>query len=432
MNQYKDRKFIKIFFLAAAIILLAKVTFDFDSFTGLFAYIMGLIRPFFLGFIVAYCINIPVSWFEKKLKKLACKSKEPQVSGAKAAKAEQAAKVKKIKVGKEEIPEEVSNRLLYKMARPISMLVTLSLLVGFIAFGLMSIIPMIYANVRQLVEEVPGYVESGIEAANNLPFVDELGLDEMLEDLSVEDFLAIFSEVNFTSVTQIAGSLFSGIFTAFLTIIATLYFLAEYNNVKKFIKRLIRAHSPRRQKPVVKYIRLVDFSFRKFISCQFLDSLVLATITMVAFTIMGSEYAVTLALMLGVLNVIPYFGSIVGSAVAVFIIWATSGLNMAIIAAISMMVIQQIDGNFINPKIMGASFKISPVLVIIAITVGGAIGGVLGMIFAIPVANVLKTILSEYIEVKEDLRAKLGESAEQQIAKENKEAADAKAERNTQ
>jgi predicted PurR-regulated permease PerM len=84
------------------------------------------------------------------------------------------------------------------------------------------------------------------------------------------------------------------------------------------------------------------------------------------------------------------------------------GLNTAIITAIVLLITQQLDGNFINPKIMGTSFKVSPVLVIIGITVGGAIGGVPGMILAIPVVNVLKTVLEEYIQTKEKKRANEG------------------------
>jgi predicted PurR-regulated permease PerM len=386
MKDTKDRKYLKTFLLLALLILLAKIVFDFGAFTGTFNFIMGLIQPFFLGFIVAYCINIPVAWCEKRMIKIMYKGAVPD-----------------------------KGRFKYKLVRPLCIVVNLVLLVGFIVFGLMTIVPMLYNNVRQLIDEIPGYITSALNAVNNLPFADELGIEEMLADFDMDDIWDFLPEIGAGQVAGWAGSLFSGVFTGFLTIVATLYFLAEYNHVKDFIKRLIRAHSPKRQKPVLKYIRLIDFSFRKFISCQFLDSLVLATITMIAFTISGSPYAVTLALMLGVLNVIPYFGSIVGTAVAVFIIWASSGLQMAIIMAIVLFAIQQFDGNFINPKIMGTSFKISPVLVIIAITIGGAIGGVLGMIFAVPVANVIKNVLEEYIQTKEELRKKLGETSDDTI-----------------
>lgn len=358
-------RYIKIFFLAAAVALTVKVLFDFESFAGLFTYISGIIRPFIFGFIIAYCINIPVSWLERKL----CKLKL---------------------------------NWLRKAARPISIVVNLVLLIGFIAFGLWNLIPMIVDNVQQLIAELPGYVQSGIHELRRLPFANELGLDVRLDSLNVEDILSFLPEPQ--DMLGMATGFFSGVFTVFLTIVATVYFLAEYNKVRRFIKRLIRAHSPKRQKPVLKYIRLVDFSFRKFLTCQFLDALILGTITMIEFTIIGSPYAVTLGLMLGAANIIPYFGAILGSIIAVFIIWATEGVRLAIIVAVMLLITQQIDGNLIGPRIMGTSFKISPVLVIIALTIGGAIGGVMGMLFAIPVANVLKTILEEYVVTKEKER----------------------------
>jgi predicted PurR-regulated permease PerM len=371
-NNPKDKKYIKIFLLSVAILIAVKILFNFESLTGIFSYIMGIINPFFFGFVIAYCINIPVSWLEKKINK-------------------------------------IKWRWIRKASRPISIIVNLLVLLGTIAFGLINIIPMIYDNARQLIAEMPGYIDAGIKAVKQLPLTDELGIAARLSEI---DILSVWNSFmpEADAVTQMATGFFSGLFTAFLTVVATVYFLFEYNKVKEFIKRLIRAHNPKRQRPALKYIRLIDSSFRKFLTCQFLDSLILGTMTMIGFTVMGSQYAVTLGLLLGAMNIIPYFGSIVGSVIAVFIIWATSGLDTAIVVAIMLLVMQQIDGNFINPKIMGTSFKISPVLIIIAITIGGAIGGVIGMIFSIPVVNVLKTVLEEYIQTKEDLRVRLGQS----------------------
>jgi len=383
--KIREKKFLKIFILAVAILLVIKVLFNFSSVSGIFTNTMGILQPFVLGFIIAYCINIPISWLEKIIKK---------------------AKPKWVQ----------------KIARPLSICVNLLALGGAIAFGLMNIIPMIYNNAKQLVEDMPEYINAGLETLKRLPLTDELGLDTWIDEFNVASLgRGLFPSAG--EFTDLAAGVFSGVFTVFLTIVSTLYFLAEYNKIKEFCKRFIRAHSPKRQRPIVKYIRLIDFSFRKFLTCQFLDSLILGTMTMVGFTVMKSQYAVTLGLLLGILNIIPYFGSIFGTFVAVFIVWASSGLETAIVVAIMLVIMQQIDGNFINPKIMGTSFKISPVLVIIAITIGGAVGsamlhngvlgGVMGMIFAIPVANVIKTVLEEYLKNKEELRVKLGESTEQ-------------------
>ncbi|MCL1866911.1 MAG: AI-2E family transporter, partial [Oscillospiraceae bacterium] len=334
--------------------------------SGVFSYIWNLVSPFVFGFIIAYCINIPVAWLEIKLRK-------------------------------------IEKNWVKKAARPFSIIIVLGVFVGSIALGLMKIIPMIIENAKMLISEMPGYINSGIRELNRLPYAEELGFDKLYDlDISVflQDFIPGASEVGKT-VTGV----FSGLFAAFLTVVATIYFLIEYNTIKSFIKRIICSHSPRRQEPALKYIRLADFSFRKFISCQFIDALILGTIVMIEFTFMKTPYAVTLGIMLGICNMIPYFGAIFGSALATFIMWATNDFKIALITAIMLLITQQIDGNFINAKIMGDSFKISPVMIVIAITVGGATGGIMGMIFAIPVVNVLKTILEEYIQAKEKQRA---------------------------
>jgi predicted PurR-regulated permease PerM len=362
-----NKIYIKIFILVVAILIVGRIVSDFGWLSGAFSTVWSVISPFVFGFIIAYCINIPVHWLELKLKL-------------------------------------IKWRWMEKGARPISIIANLVGLIGFIVFGMWSLIPMIVDNVVQLIEAMPGYLETGMRALSNMPFAEELEVEKRFGEINFESYLQQLLPEPSEAVGMATG-LFSVAFSVFLTIVATLYFLVEYNKVKDFVKRFIKAHSPRRQKPAIKYLRLVDVSFRRFLTCQFLDSLILGTITLVFFTIIRTPHAVTLGLLLGVLNIIPYFGSIFGSMVAVFIIWATSGIDVAIVVAISLLIIQQIDGNFINPKIMGTSFKISPVVVIIAITIGGAIGGVLGMIFAIPVVNVLKTVLEEYIQSKEKQRA---------------------------
>ena len=127
----KEKKFLKIFILAAAIMLTAKILFDFNSFTGIFAYVEGIIRPFIFGFIIAYCINIPVTWLEKKLLKIKWK-------------------------------------WMRKGARPISILANLFGLAGFIFFGTWQLIPMVIDNAQQLISELPGFCQSFMRSLKDL------------------------------------------------------------------------------------------------------------------------------------------------------------------------------------------------------------------------------------------------------------------------
>jgi len=114
--------------------------------------------------------------------------------------------------------------------------------------------------------------------------------------------------------------------------------------------------------------------------------------------ILGSPYFLILGILLGVLNYIPYFGSIIGCFIAIAVVAFTQSIGMAALAAALLLVTQQIDGNIIQPRLMSGSFSLSPLLVIISITIGGAFAGMLGMIIAIPVVAVLKDMLESIIE----------------------------------
>ena len=130
-------------------------------------------------------------------------------------------------------------------------------------------------------------------------------------------------------------------------------------------------------------------------------------------SILNVKYAVLLGFMIGLANIIPYFGAIIAIVIATIITFFTGGLSQAIWMVIVVTILQQIDANVINPKIVGDSLKISPLLVIFAVTLGGAYFGVIGMFLAVPVVAVLKLIIDDFIEwknIKNNEKIKLGKT----------------------
>ena len=117
-------------------------------------------------------------------------------------------------------------------------------------------------------------------------------------------------------------------------------------------------------------------------------------------TIMGVKYAALLGFLIGLFNLIPFFGAIVAVVIAIFITLCTGGLGKAIWLAIVVIILQQIDANIINPKIIGDKLKISPILVIFSVTFAGAYFGVLGMFLAVPIVAMLKLIINDYLDYK--------------------------------
>ena len=140
--------------------------------------------------------------------------------------------------------------------------------------------------------------------------------------------------------------------------------------------------------------------FFRFISSQVIDAFVVAVIMATTLSIMNIKYAILLWVMIGIFNLIPYFGAIIAVVISVLITILTGGWQQAIIMGIVITILQQIDANIINPRITGTSLNISPLLVIFSVTVGGAYFKIAGMFLAVPAAVLIKLMLEDFIDSK--------------------------------
>ena len=168
-----------------------------------------------------------------------------------------------------------------------------------------------------------------------------------------------------------------------------------------FIKKMAKALMNKKgYDKFAKYFSKGNQIFLQFISSQVLDALVVAVITSFAMSIIGVKYSLLLGVFIGISNLIPYFGAIFGVCISVVITLLTGGVKQALIMAIVVTILQQIDANIINPRITSSKLKISPLLVIFSVTIGGAYFGVLGMFISVPVITLIKIIIDEYLEEK--------------------------------
>ena len=131
-----------------------------------------------------------------------------------------------------------------------------------------------------------------------------------------------------------------------------------------------------------------------------MDAVIVGILTTIAMSLMGVRYAPLLGFLIGLFNMIPYIGAIIAVFIAGLITLITGGLYQTIWMLIVVIILQQIDANIINPRIVGHNLKISPLLVIFAITIGGAYFGILGMFLAVPIVAVIKIITEDYIDYK--------------------------------
>lgn len=362
------KKYILIFVLALIAIGVYKLL---DNFGDIAAWIGGLISvlmPFIMALLLAYLFYLPC----RKLEGLFSKSKL---------------------------------KLIKKKARWLSILIVYAIAILLIVLIFRFVIPNIYESVMELANALPGYYNSALENINNLPedsFINKDSLTSIIQSLNtirIEDY------INIERLSEYAKGILdvaSTIFDIFVTIIVSIYLLAERTAIVKFAKRLCGAiFNKDAYKVIGKYFRESNEIFFRFISSQLLDGIVVGILTSIAMSILGVKYAVLLGFMIGLFNLIPYLGAIIAVVIAGIITLLTGGLSQAIWMIVVVTILQQIDANIINPKITGTSLKISPILIIFSITVIGSYFGIIGMFLAVPIIAIIKLMVLDYIKYKE-------------------------------
>ncbi|SET53131.1 Predicted PurR-regulated permease PerM [Lacrimispora sphenoides] len=373
MEELLKKKQIRVFLsrllLAMLVIIFYKIVMNVSDVMVWLKSSTKVLIPFFYGFVIAYLLNIPCSALERRL-----------------------------------------NRLKYspfqKRSRGISVFIIYALFISVVVLVINKGIPLLQKSILDFITNFNTYYNNAIMAIEQLP-LEKFGLSDKLGEI-LPPQTAWKNVLERIGLKEVMGSLnavlgvTSHIFSGFITIVSSVYFLLETHNVKFQMKRLMDLFlQEKTRNAALRYGTIINDSFKKFIVCQLLDSLILCTITTIEFTILGSRYSLALGVMLGICNIIPYFGSIFGSIGVVIIIACTSGINTGAIAGLVLLVTQQIDGNVIQPKLMGNSFSLSPALIVIGITVGGAIAGIWGMVLAVPVVHILKIIAGDVIAARE-------------------------------
>ncbi len=354
MNEVKKNfsKWMYWFLLAVAIILVYKFLDNFTAIGNAIGKFVGIISPFLAGTLMAYLLYIPASRIEKKL----LKSKK---------------------------------KFFKKRARGLSVFITFTFTILLIILLVNVILPVVTESIVELVNNFQNYWNTTISKLNELP----------------EDSFFKSEKVIETIKEYVKGALgvASGIFDVFVTIIVSVYILLQRTQIVEFFKNLAMAiFGEKTCKKISEYVHNSNYIFFKFISGQLIDAVVVGILVTVAMSIIGVKYSILLGFIIGLFNIIPYFGAIVAVGLSILITVITGGLSKAFWMALIVIILQQIDSNIINPKIIGDSLEISPLLVIIAVTVGGAYFGVLGMFLAVPVAAVFKIIINDWIEAKKE------------------------------
>lgn len=366
-NKSALKKWLYWFTFAIAIIGFYKLLDDYGYISAWIGNLFGILMPFLIGILIAYILYTPCRRVEK-------------------------------------ICEKSKIKLIKNKSRHIGIIVVYLIAVLIIIFSIKFLIPIITQSIMDLVNNFQNYYNSLITAINELPEDSVLKSNVANDVISNIKNIDLKQYINIQKIGEyILGvlSAASGILDIFIAIIVSIYVLFDRRKISEFINKLINAlFEDKIANKVSNYFNRTNEILLKFISSQFLDAVVVGILATIAMKILGVKYGTTLGILIGVSNLIPYFGAIVGVAVSIIITIFTGGFAKALWMGIIIIILQQIDANIINPKIVGSSLKISPLLVILAVTLGGAYFGTIGMFLAVPVAAVIKILIMDFIDYR--------------------------------
>jgi predicted PurR-regulated permease PerM len=287
-----------------------------------------------------------------------------------------------------------------------SILSVFTLLILAIVIIILVVAPLIISSIVDFTRNLPRYVvdlERFLERLDDDPFWSKLNLSETIPTFfndTINEFLN-FSLVG--QVTRGAISFAKGFVNVFLGIIISLYIIIDLDNINRFFKRLLAVTIKNKKSRfrLRHYLVQANKVLFTFIASKGLDSFVNMLSVMAILFLFQVPYAFLLGFIAGIFNFIPYLGSLIAVSFISVIALITCKLNIAVPVIIALLVFQQLDANFIEPRIMKNSLKISPILVIVSVIASGAYFGIAGMFLAVPFVCVVKQILLEYIEHSE-------------------------------
>ena len=366
-------KWLYWFLYAVAVIVVYKTLDNFTDITNWIKDFFGLLAPFIMAIIISYLFYIP------------CKKIEKMYNSQK-------------------------YKFMQKHSRGLSVL-TVYILALFVIIILINVIlPIVSKSLIELASNLPDYYKNAIEFIGSLPensLINKLNIKDIITNIQSIDISGMFSIDNMLNYVKGAIGIVRGLFNVFVTIMVSIYILMERNEIVGFLGKFSRSIFKKDTSQNLNYyFRKINEIFFTFISSQIFDGIIVGVILSITMLIMGVKYAVLLGFMIGLFNVIPYFGAIIATIIAIIITAFTGGPVQAIWMAVITIILQQIDANIINPKILGNSLSLSPILVIFSVTIGGAYFGILGMFLAVPIATAIKLVLNDFITLKESQKEK--------------------------
>ncbi len=335
------------------------------NFTGFLGAVVSAAMPLLIGCVIAYIINILMSFYEKYY--------FPQAKRAG----------------------------IVKSRRPVCMLAAFITLVLIVVLMIKMVVPELMACVELLVAQIPKAIGSLVDWLESVDIVPEdllVPLQKVDWKSRIEQIISVLTtgmgNVMGTAITMVS-SVFSGIVTALFAFIFSIYLLLGKETLGNQFDRLMKRYTKPKAYSKIRYIlSVMNESFHKYIVGQCTEAVILGTLCALGMIILRLPYATMTGAVIAFTALIPVAGAYIGAAVGAFMILTVSPVK-AIFFLIYIVILQQLEGNLIYPRVVGASMGLPAIWVLAAVTVGGGVMGISGMLLGVPLAATVYRLLRE-------------------------------------
>lgn len=372
LNQENIRKIKEIILFTAVIIV---CLWKYETVLDILFFVLNILTPFILGGAIAFVLNVPMNFVQRHLF--------------------DEERIKKSKV-------------LQKMARPVSMILVLIAVFGIVAIIMFILIPQLGETFANLGRSIQAFIPQIQEWASRL-FNDNKEIMDMVNNLEFDWNKIMDTGINFfkngagsvvNSTITAAKSIVSGLTTFFIAFVFAIYILLQKEKLGVQAKKVLFAFVRRgRAEATVEVLSLTYNTFSSFLTGQCVEAVILGSMFAVSMTILKLPYALLVGVLIAFTALIPIFGAFVGCGVGAFLIFMVDPMK-ALIFVILFLVLQQIEGNLIYPHVVGNSVGLPSIWVLAAVSIGGSLMGVVGMLIFIPIVSVVYALFREIVYLK--------------------------------
>lgn len=347
----------------------------YDVVIDVLGFVLHVIFPFILGGAIAFVLNVPMNFVQRHLFK--------------------EEKVEKSKVMK-------------KLARPVSMLIVLFGVIGVIALVMFVLVPQLGSTFANLGNSIQAFLPKVQEWARTL-FHDNKEIMKRVNSLEFDWNKIMDAGINFfkngagsvlDSTITAAKNIVSGLTTFFIAFAFSIYILMQKEKLNIQAKKVLFAFVRKgRAEAALEVFSLTYNTFSSFLTGQCVEALILGNMFVVTMTILRLPYALLVGIVIAFTALIPIFGAFIGCAVGAFLIFMVDPFK-ALVFVILFLILQQIEGNMIYPHVVGNSVGLPSIWVLAAVSIGGSLMGIVGMLIFIPIVSVIYALFREVIYLK--------------------------------